>query len=160
MYRLINSILFILLLSLTSSLYAVQTKNDISTFEELFSNWTYSFNHKDISKTCGLFSTNVIANYQGIPQKNYSSICNGFRKIFKEKHRKYQYKFKLHNIYHSQNLAAVRITWYLYVYENNKQISVTQDEGIDILEKNKQGKWQIINYLAYENQTLTKIKKQ
>lgn len=143
-------LLLVIVLLTTSSVYANQEKNDPLLFEKLFADWTKAFNNKDIVNSCDLFSKSVIANYRGIPPKDYVAICDGFKKIFKEKNRKYRYRFTLHEIYQSFNLAAIRITWYLTVTEKNKPTMVSQDEGMDVLQKNKDGRWKIVNYLAYE----------
>lgn len=126
------------------------TQDDNLIFNKLFTDWTQAFNHKDLTGSCNLFSKSLTADYRGAPHKNFSTVCDGFKKIFNQPNRNYHYHFKIHHIYHSEDLAAVRITWYLSVYEKDKQIASTQDEGIDILEKNKSGKWQIVNYIAYE----------
>lgn len=128
---------------------AVADKNqDHKIFEKIFSEWTYAFNHKDLNGSCNLFSKDLIASYQGVPKKTYASVCDGFKKIFKSD-LNYQYQFKLHQVYRSQDLAAVRLTWYLKISENGKLISDTQDEGLDVFKKNSQGEWKIVNYLGY-----------
>lgn len=132
------------------SLYAKTNSQDFPLFEKIFSDWTEAFNHKNLAQSCQLFSKDVIATYQDYPTKNYDNICNGFKKIFSNSHLIYQYHFKLHNVYQSENLAAVRITWYLKLFENGKLKSETQDEGLDIFQKNSTGKWEIVNYLGYQ----------
>lgn len=153
MKKIVTQIIFILTILISSPIYSSTTseRHDFAAIEILFKSWTRAFNQKDLTNTCLLFSKSVIADYQGIPQKNYVSICDGFKKIFNQSKLSYQYHYKIHHIYRSDNLAAVRITWYLDIYENNKKISATKDEGLDVLEKNKQDNWQIVNYLAYEN---------
>ena len=122
--------------------------NNSEQFNYLFQSWTDAFNKKQLSQTCALFSKNVTALYQGIPSKDYSSICNGFKKIFNQKKMKYQYDFKIHRIYCEARLAVVRITWYLKIFDQKKLVNVVQDEGMDVLTKDK-GHWQIINYIAF-----------
>lgn len=147
MLRLMSCLIFIIL---ASNLFANSTKqNDKVLFEKIFTNWTDAFNRKELTASCDLFAKSIKADYQGIPQKNYSSICNGFRKIFQDKKCSYHYSFVLHQVYRSESLAAARITWYLLKSEGSKEISVTQDEGMDLLQKDSQGKWKIINYIAY-----------
>jgi len=123
--------------------------SDRDEFTALFEHWTTAFNHKDLSATCALFAKNVSANYRGTPRKNYASICGGFKKIFHDPNKQYRYQFRLHQIYRSQNLAAVRITWYLQMLEKGKSLVHTQDEGLDVMRKN-QGQWQIVNYVGYQ----------
>lgn len=133
---------------ITTNLYA--KASDAAAFEKLFSDWTYAFNHKNLEGSCRLFSKSLTADYRGVPPKNYAAVCEGFKNIFQQSQRHYQYHYKIHHVYRSGDLAAVRITWYLSIYENNKLASTIQDEGIDILEKNKLGNWEIVNYLAYK----------
>lgn len=138
----------LLLLIFPLILFANPAEQDKVLFTNIFKNWTDAFNHKDL-KSCNLFSKHLIANYQGAPTKNYMTICNGFKKIFNEKDKRYHYTFKLHQIYRKDNLATVRVTWYLTIYEKNKIVSKTQDEGLDIFEKDQKSTWKIIQYLAY-----------
>lgn len=132
------------------NLYAstdMNNSNDVAYFQKVFENWTNAFNNRKLAETCDLFDKNIQASYQGVPPKTYSVICDGFKKTFSEP-RKYQYDFKIRQVYRSNDLAVVRITWYLKMIENNKMVSSIQDEGMDVLE-NKNGKWRIINYLGY-----------
>lgn len=149
MYKQGAVIFFILLLSMPVKLLAGQTVKDRAEFTQVFTRWTNAFNRREEAASCGLFSPRVVANYRGVPQKNYTSICDGFKKIFQDKNKNYHYRFVLHDIYRAGDLAAVRITWYLQVNEDGKAVSSTQDEGIDVLEKSPTGKWEIVNYLAY-----------
>ena len=129
---------------------ANEEQGDTLIFQTLFEKWTDAFNRKDLGGSCSLFSNTVAASYRGQPEKNFDSICNGFKKIFAETKRSYRYRFKVHHVYRSGNLAAVRITWYLTVVEDGKLKSLTEDQGMDILEKNESGNWQIVNYVAYD----------
>ena len=140
-------IFLLLTCSLFISTDTIASENS-ALFNQLFSTWTQAFNHKNLAGSCNLFSRNVIADYQGIPTKNYTSICDGFKKIFKE-NRDYRYSYKIKNIYRAHDLAAVRITWYLQISEKNKVITKVQDEGLDIFQLDKQKNWKIINYLGF-----------
>lgn len=62
---------------------------------------------------------------------------------------RYHSDFKIHQIYRSSDLAAVRITWYLHVYKNGWHVSLTREEGLDVFQKQADGKWQIVNFIAY-----------
>lgn len=95
-----------------------------------------------------LICKNLTASYQGAPEKTYTTICDGFKKIFQEP-RTYHYSFTLHNIYRADNLAVARITWHLRVTENDKIINESTDQGIDVFQKDSHEEWKIINYLAY-----------
>lgn len=128
----------------------MQSSQDHRMFEKIFSDWTAAFNRKDLTKSCDLFATEVKANYQGVPAKNYQTICDGFKKIFHSDLKSYQYHFQLHDVYREGNLAALRITWYLEIYEHGQLKSKTEDEGIDIFKRDHQGQWKIVNYIGYQ----------
>lgn len=154
-----NKISFLMMsvfLFFSSSLYAASHSEDYKVFNNLFLEWTKAFNSKDLTKSCALFSKQIVADYQGYPTKNYNSICGGFERIFKMNDHHFQYKYTLHDVYRSGDLVALRVTWYLYEYDNHKLISMTQDEGIDIFKKSSSSEWQIINYIAYGKVTAYK----
>ena|SRR5260221_9735838 len=134
-----------------SRAHADQNQSDTAMFETLFQQWTDSFNRKDTAGACSLFSKNVVADYRGVPKKNFASICDGFKKIFADEQKHYQYRFKLCNVYRSNDLAAVRITWYLTISENGKPTTEIEDQGMDVLKRDKQGRWQIVNYVGYQD---------
>jgi ketosteroid isomerase-like protein len=135
-------------LLITGTLCAAENRQDNENFKRIFSEWTNAFNRKDLIGSCELFSKDMIADYQNVPTKNYQTVCDGFKKIFKGK-RDYKYQFKLHQVYQSDKLAAVRITWYLEIWEKDKLLSATQDEGLDIFKLEEQGTWRIVNYIGY-----------
>lgn len=122
-------------------------QTDYHTFNQIFKEWSEAFNHKDLKKTCSLFSTALTAEYQG-HTRNYQQVCAGLKKIFTEKNT-YKYHYKIEQVYRSGNLAAVRIKWFFYQYQNGKIKSITQDHGIDVFKQNAHDRWQIVNYLAY-----------
>ncbi len=122
--------------------------SDELMFEKIYSSWTHSYDQKDLPATCSLFSRHITANYQGISEINYTSLCNAFKKTFKDP-REYQYTFKIKQVHRTGPLAAVRVTWYLRISEHGKFISESRDEGLDIFQKDAKGHWKIINYLGY-----------
>lgn len=145
-------VFFINLCFMIPNVFAAEKNNAMPLFQHIFSVWTDAFNRKDLAGSCDLFSVHVEANYQGAPRKNYESICNGFKKVFQE-NRDYKYHFKLHQVYHSNDMASIRVTWYLQIYKHGKVISRTVDEGLDVFQRDKEGRWKIIYYLAYPSKS-------
>lgn len=123
-------------------------EEDKLLFEKIFTEWTQAFNRKDLKKTCDLFSKDLTATYKGTTQKNYDSVCEKFKKLFSQD-KQYQYRFEIHQVYHSLDLAAIRITWYLTVDEPGKKTALIEEEGMDILKPDADGQWKIINFLGY-----------
>lgn len=149
MYRFLIYFIVFIFSCVAQNVYAASHQNDMATFEQIFNEWTTSFNNKNAEKTCSVFSKSVVGDYQGAPQKNYAALCDGFKKLFQKPNYRYHYRYKLHDVHRSGDLAIARITWYLDVYENGQKTSATQDEGMDVLEKNASDNWQIIRYLSY-----------
>lgn len=145
----LKSVAIMFVIAFFSSTGYASTTQDQITFQALFNTWTQAFNKKAFPEVCRLFSKNITADYQGAPKKNYSNLCAGFQKIFQEKDRVYHNRFKIHQIYRSNNLAAIRITWYLDVYKKDTLISSIQEEGLDVLQKQVDGEWKIVNFIAY-----------
>ena len=123
---------------------------DKAELEKVIKDWTTGFNKKDLNASCALFSKSVVADYRGYKERDYKAICSEFKKIFANKNMRYEYRYKIHNIHRYGNLAAIRITWYLHVFKDGKEVSAVQDEGMDILEKDDNDQWKIINYIAYQ----------
>lgn len=129
---------------------ADQSSADMKLFDGIFANWTAAFNRKDLAGSSDLFSKDVTADYQGVPQKNYESLRAGFKKFFADEQRQYSYRYKVHNVYREGDLAAVRITWYLTTSEHDKPPSITEDQGMDVFRRESDGRWRIVNYIAHE----------
>lgn len=145
-----RAVLVIMVISSLFSLpvFAAEKNENHKLFEGIFSRWTEAFDHKDLPNVCKLFSKHITAKYQGVPTKNYHSLCDGFKKIFSES-RTYKYSYRIRQVYRNDDLAVVRVTWFLQISEHGKLVSDTQDEGMDVFRKNKNGSWQIVNYLGY-----------
>ena len=122
---------------------------DQEVFTRIYDDWTAAFNRKDADEACKLFATHVVADFPGIPTKTYPGICANFRKMFQEANRQYHYRYEFRNVYRSGNLAAIRITWFLTTAEKGQQ-TILVEQGLDVLEKNPAGKWQIVNWISYD----------
>jgi ketosteroid isomerase-like protein len=85
----------------------------------------------------------------GVLQKDYAGLCNGFKKLLSEENKHYQYRFEIHQVYRSLDLAVVRITWYLTIDEPGKKTALIQDEGLDILQQDGDKHWKIVNFMGF-----------
>ncbi|VVC75928.1 hypothetical protein AQUSIP_12290 [Aquicella siphonis] len=140
-------------LILNHAVYA-QSESATASIHNAFSSWTASFNRKDLNATCDLFAQNLILEYQGQPAKNYDEVCQNFKKLFASPDINYHYEYKIHNIYQTNDWAAVRITWILKADNKNKNEILIQEEGMDIMAKTPSGKWKIIRSFAYPSHAL------
>jgi SnoaL-like domain len=83
-------------------------KSDYFLFQRIFEEWTAAFNRKDLAKSRALFSKSLTADYQGAPRRKYALIREGFKRVFADKGRKDVYRFDLHDVYRSGDLAEAR----------------------------------------------------
>jgi ketosteroid isomerase-like protein len=114
-------------------------------------NWTVQFNAGNADTTCDLFARDLIANYQGQPERNYDSQCTLLRKSLSEKTRKFHYSLNIKEIIVSGDLAAVRLVWTLKIEQTNPpQTHTVMEPGLDIFRRQPDGSWKIACYLAYE----------
>jgi uncharacterized protein (TIGR02246 family) len=148
---LICTVLFLLNCTLTPNLpvEARANSSDAATFDKLFADWTQAFNRKDLKATVSLFSKDCVSSNPGAPHKDYAAICGLFKSLFGQTEKTYQYRYKIQNVYRSGDLATVRITWYLDITKDGKLLAKSEEQGIDIFQKNDKGVWQIVNFIAY-----------
>jgi steroid delta-isomerase len=129
--------------TLAPTAFAAETDDIRSRLEQ----WTDDFNEGRADAVCDLFSKEAISNYRGQPERNYDEICALLQKSLADPARDFRYELDLREIIVEGNLAAVRLTWTLFI----SPLNVTSVEpGLDIFRKEADGKWRIIRYLAYE----------
>lgn len=128
---------------------------DNDGFTRLYDDWTAAFNRKDSKEVCKLFSKNVVADYPGIPTRDYPTICNKLTRLLQEEERQYHYRYEFRNVYRSGGLAAIRITWFLTTTEGREKTTLVE-QGLDVLQKNRAGKWEIVNWISYDDVAGTK----
>ncbi len=141
-------LVFTFVTPLHMALPAEAAESDAQMFDRLFANWTRSFNHKEMAGSTSLFSKECIATMPDAPHKDYDAICDGFKKIFASKTDGLQYRYTIHKIFRSGDLATVRITWYSSTYKQGKFLATSTEQGLDVFKREKDG-WKIVNFIAY-----------
>jgi len=112
--------------------------------------WTKAFNARDSSKVCALFAPDLIANYQGQPQRNYRSLCAQLQRSVGDPATSYHYDLDLQEIIVSGDLAVVRLIWTLTLRREKKSTETTIVEpGLDVFRRQSDGAWKIERFIAY-----------
>lgn len=127
------------------------TTSDAKSFDKLYADWTKSFNQKDMAGTMSIFAPVCEAALPDANHKTYDQIEGGFKKLFADKSKSFKYTYDVLHIWHSGDLAAVRITWHLATYANGKLIDKNDELGMDVLKRDKKGAWQIVNWVAFSD---------
>ena len=113
-------------------------------------NWTRAFNSRDAGRVCDLFARDLVAAYQGQPERDYDAICALLSNSLRDQEKSYHYSFDLKEILVSGDLAAVRLVWTLTVARKEGGVIETIEEpGIDIFRRQRDGSWKIARYLAF-----------
>jgi uncharacterized protein (TIGR02246 family) len=114
-------------------------------------NWTKAFNSRDVGHVCDLFARDLVAIYQGQPERNYQAICELLSNSLRDREKSYRYTLDLKEILVSGDLAAVRLVWALTVArkDGGGVIETIEEPGIDIFQRQPDGTWRIARYLAF-----------
>src|SRR5437868_885062 len=74
-------------------------------------NWTKAFNARDAGRVCDLFAPDLVALYQGQPERNYDAICALLSNSLRDRAKSYRYSLDLKEILVGGDLAVVRLVW-------------------------------------------------
>jgi uncharacterized protein (TIGR02246 family) len=111
--------------------------------------WTAAFNAGDARHVCDLFARDLIAQYQGQPQRGYHQLCDFLRKSLQDKTRSYRYSLHIEEILVSGDLGVVRLVWTLELMSQGHKERTFDEPGIDVFRRQADGSWKISRYLAY-----------
>jgi ketosteroid isomerase-like protein len=67
-----------------------------------------------------------------------------------ERTKRYAYSLAIKEVLVSGDLAIVRLTWTLKVTTPNARPRVSLEHGIDVFQKQADGSWKIIRFIAYD----------
>ncbi len=113
-------------------------------------NWTKTFNSRDADRVCDLFARDLVAAYQGQPERNYDAICDLLSSSLRDPDKSYRYRLDLKEILVSGDLAAVRLVWTLTVArKDGGVIEMIEEPGLDVFRRQPDGSWKIARYLAF-----------
>jgi len=108
------------------------------------------FNAGDSRKVCDLFAPDLIADYQGQPERDYDALCQLLRGSLSDCERKFHYSLDIKEILVSGRLAVVRLVWTLRAYPRNGSApAATIEPGIDIFRLQPNASWKICRFVAY-----------
>jgi len=109
--------------------------------------WTADFNAGRKDASCDLFSKDLISDFRGQGEADFTKRCELISKAIDDKDRTFRYELNIKEILPGRDLAVVRLEWTLHVSPGD----VTAVEpGMDIFRKEPDGAWRIIRYMAYE----------
>lgn len=112
-------------------------------------NWQSAFNARDEDRVCALFAPDLVANYQGEPERDYSSLCEMLRAAVRDPYVTYRYSVEINEIAVYGETAVVRLVWTLEIEKAGSPKQNIEEPAIDIFHRQVDGSWKISRYLAY-----------
>ena len=112
-------------------------------------NWRSAFNARDEEQVCALFAPDLVANYQGDPERDYASLCDMLRAAIRDPDVTYSYSIQINEIMVYGDAAVVRLVWALDVDKTGSPMQTIEEPAVDIFHRQADGSWQISRYLAY-----------
>jgi ketosteroid isomerase-like protein len=110
--------------------------------------WRSTFNARDEARLCDLFAPDLIANYQGQPERNYDSLCQLLLASVRDPERTYRYSLDVNEIL-VFGATIVRLVWTLEIEKSGAPPEIVKEPAIDIFQRQGDGSWKISRYLAY-----------
>jgi steroid delta-isomerase len=111
--------------------------------------WRSAFNARDEDRVCALFAPDLVANYQGEPERDYSSLCEMLRAALRDPYVTYRYSVEINEIIVYGEAAVVRLVWALKIDKAGSPAQTIEEPAVDIFHRQADGSWKISRYLAY-----------
>ena len=146
--RIIAVLLALFILTLPRPLFAADDTTE-ATIRGALTQWTTDFNAGRGDKVCSLFSTELRANVRGVPERDYAALCDLLTRSRGDRSRSYSYALDIKEIRVWGNTAMVRLVWTLTMRQGDK-VTTSVEPGMDIFERQGDGSWKIIRFMAYE----------
>lgn len=119
--------------------------------ESALKQWMADFNAGRADKVCGLFAPDLRADFRGQPERGYGGLCDLLKQSLSDKEKTFSYGLDVKEILVFGDVAVVRLDWTLTVKDNDGHKSTSVEPGMDIFQKQADGTWRIVRYMAYEN---------
>jgi len=111
--------------------------------------WRSAFNARDEDRVCTLFAPDLVANYQGEPERDYASLCETLRAALRNPDTTYRYSVEINEIMVYGEAAVVRLVWSLEIDKAGSPAQTIEEPAVDIFHRQADGSWKISRYLAY-----------
>ena len=119
--------------------------------ENALKQWRADFNAGRADKVCGLFAPDLRADFRGQPERGYDGLCDLLKRSLADKEKTFSYGLDVKEILVFGDVAVVRLDWTLTVKDSDGRESTSVEPGMDIFQKQADGTWRIVRYMAYEN---------
>ena len=112
-------------------------------------NWQSAFNDRDEQQVCDIFARDVVANYDGEPERDYTSLCQMLQTALQDEEKTYRYSLRINDIMVYGETAVARLVWSLEIDKVGDAKEIIEEPSVDIFRRQADGNWKISRYLAY-----------
>jgi len=142
-------VLAVLLLSLLGSLPS-RAGSAATEIESTLDRWMADFNAGKTEQICDLFAADVRADYRGYPTRDHKAVCDLLTKSLTDTTRAFSYALDIKEIAVFGDVAVVRLVWTLTITEKDGGEIKSVEPGMDVFQRQTDGSWKIVRYMAYE----------
>ena len=121
-----------------------------AAIENTLTRWMADFNAGKTERVCDLFATDVRADFRGHPTRDHKAVCDLLTKSLSDTTRAYSYALDIKEILVFGDVAVVRLVWTLTIKEKDGGDIKSVEPGMDIFQRQADGTWKIVRYMAYE----------
>jgi ketosteroid isomerase-like protein len=112
--------------------------------------WTQAYNTRRADKVCGIFSQDLRYKFGDLPDRGYNDVCTALHRLLADQTYSSHYTLDLQEILVYGDIAVVRLIWMLDSSQAGSSVTVrTLEPGMDIFQRQSDGTWKIVRYLAY-----------
>jgi steroid delta-isomerase len=129
---------------------AAWPEDEAAKIKATLEQWTDDFNAGRADKVCDLFAKDARADVADAPERDYDAICGVLTRALSDETRKFTYALDIKEILVFGDVAVVRLVWTSTLKQKDGATTVLTEPGMDIFQKQPDGSWKIIRYLAYE----------
>lgn len=111
--------------------------------------WRADFNARRTAHICDLFAPSLRYDFQGLPEQNYTLLCDRLQRVLTNHTKSFQYEIDIKEVITSGALAVVRLTWISTVTGSDGRSTTHDETALDVFQRQRGGSWKIIRYIAY-----------
>ena len=147
-WRALTLCLISLIIAGTSSAAQADQSADKAAIIARLQHWASAFNERDVSAVCDLFSPDLVSTVPGALNAGHDVVCQRLTKLLQNPDLDLKYRVDIKEVIVSGDIAVVRLFWTLTTVENGRSED-SLEAGMDLFQKQADGRWSIIRFLAF-----------
>ena len=147
--RMVLAVAVVLVSTLCANKRSSASANPTTVIRAALEQWRDDFNGGHSDHICDLFAQDLRYDFQGLPEQNYTLLCNRLHRALANHTQSYHYGLDIKEIILSGDLAVVRLTWTSTLTEKGGKPIIEEEPGLDVFRRDTGGNWKIIRYMSY-----------